>query len=767
MALFLSYFRVLYFLKGEVNLFTINIGDDFMFSRFTEDAQKILIMSKKEMQELKHPYVSSEHLLLSILHYGNPELISFLNIHDLTYNKVKEEIIRVLGTGNKESSWFLYTPLLKKIIENAVLDSKDDGTFVTVERLFVSLLEEGEGVANRIMMGLNIDLDALYEKISRQFVHDSNTNTKLYIDEVAVDFTEQAKKGEFDPVIGRDEQIGQMIEILLRRKKNNPLLIGDAGVGKTALVEELARRIVLGIVPNELKNMRVLSVSIASLVAGTKYRGEFEERLNKMIEELEHVSNVILFIDEIHTIIGAGGAEGAIDASNILKPYLARGKIKVIGATTKLEYTKFFEGDKAFDRRFQKIIIDEPSLEETKTILYHLKDIYENFHGIEIPDDVLSSIVELSDRYLSTGKQPDKSIDLLDAACSKMMTSDTVVDRKMKQIQMELSDIIEQKNQLIIKQDFKQASILREKEHFLQSKLNRLELKESVHSKKVLTMDCLYDVIFAKTKIPVKKILSMNKEDIKRALRKRVVGQDDAISEVVDIISKTSARIAPKSFLFAGSTGCGKTLFVKEYANLLYPKDGFIKLDMSEYRDSSSISKIIGSPPGYVGYDDRNTILEKIKLHPYSVVLLDEIEKADSKVLKLFLQVLDDGVMTTSYGEEVSFRNCVIFMTSNLGFEKKSIGFINHEQNVIFDKLKSFLGVELFNRFDSVILFDRLLEKDIEKIISNKIKEKYPHISSSQLHDLVSSFKIQSDYLIFGARKIDKLLEQVDFEYSS
>ena len=280
-------------------------------------------------------------------------------------------------------------------------------------------------------------------------------------------------------------------------------------------------------------------------------------------------------------------------------------------------------------------------------------------------------------------------------------------------------------------------------------------------------MDCLYDVIFAKTKIPVKKILSMNKEEIKRALRKRVVGQDDAISEVVDIISKTSARMAPKSFLFAGSTGCGKTLFVKEYANLLYPKDGFIKLDMSEYRDSSSISKIIGSPPGYVGYDDRNTILEKIKLHPYSVVLLDEIEKADSKVLKLFLQVLDDGVMTTSYGEEVSFRNCVIFMTSNLGFEKKSIGFINHEQNVIFDKLKNFLGVELFNRFDSVILFDRLLEKDIEKIISNKIKEKYPHISSSQLHDLVSSFKIQSDYLIFGARKIDKLLEQVDFEYSS
>lgn len=738
-----------------------------MFSRFTEDAQKILIMSKKEMQELKHPYVSSEHLLLSILHYGNPELISFLNIHDLTYLKVKEEIIRVLGVGNKESSWFLYTPLLKKIIENAILDSKDDGTFVTVERLFVSLLEEGEGVANRIMMGLNIDLDILYEKFSRQFVHDSNSNAKLYIDEVAVDFTDQAKKGEFDPVIGRDEQIRQMIEILLRRKKNNPLLIGDAGVGKTALVEELARRIVLGIVPNELKHMRILSVSIASLVAGTKYRGEFEERLNKMIEELEHVSNVILFIDEIHTIIGAGGAEGAIDASNILKPYLARGKIKVIGATTKAEYSKFFEGDKAFDRRFQKIIIEEPSVEETKTILYHLKAIYENFHGIEIPENVLSSIVELSDRYISTGKQPDKSIDLLDAACSKMINSDTVVDRKMKQFQIELSDIVEKKNQLIIKQDFKQASILREKEHFLQSKLNRLELKESTNRKKVLTMDCLYDVIFAKTKIPIKKILSMDKEAIKKELSRRVIGQESAISQVIDFIAKPSERKSPKSFLFAGSSGCGKTLFVKEYANILYPKDGFIKLDMSVYRDSSSISKIIGSPPGYVGYDDRNTILERVKLHPYSVLLLDEIEKADSKVLKLFLQVLDDGIMTTSYGDVVSFRNCVIFMTSNLGFDKKSIGFINHEQTIIFDKLKSFLGVELFNRFDAAILFRNLSEKDIEKIISNKIKQRYPDISLRQLREFVDSIKKQSDYLNFGARKIDKLLESSDFEYSS
>ena len=312
--------------------------------------------------------------------------------------------------GSKQTKWFLYTPLLKKIIENAILDSKDENTDVSVEQLFLSLLEEGEGVANRIMMSMDIDLDSLYEQFSNQLIREGKSiSTKLAIEDFAVDFTEEARNGNFDPVIGRDEEICHMIEILLRRKKCNPLLIGDAGVGKTALVEELARRIVLGLVPNELKNMRILSVAISSLVAGTKYRGEFEERINKMIEELEQAPNIILFIDEIHTIIGAGGAEGAIDASNILKPYLARGKIKVIGATTKLEYMKFLEGDKAFDRRFQKIIIEEPNLENVKSILLHLKEIYENFYGIILTDDILFSVAELSERYISNGKQPDKA----------------------------------------------------------------------------------------------------------------------------------------------------------------------------------------------------------------------------------------------------------------------------------------------------------------------------------------------------------------------
>ena len=739
-----------------------------MFSRFTDNAQKVLIMSKKEMQELKHPYVSSEHLLLSILHYSSPELIAFFNTYNLVYSNFKEEIIRIIGVGNKESRWFLYTPLLKKIIENAILDSKDDGSLVTVERLFISLLEEGEGVANRIMMGMNVDLDGLYDKFSHQFLHEKfGNNVKLYIDDFSVDITEQARNGEFDPVIGRDEKIRQVIEILLRRKKNNPLLIGEAGVGKTALVEELARRISLGLVPNELKNMRILSVSVASLVAGTKYRGEFEERLSKMIEELEHISNIILFIDEIHTIVGAGGAEGAIDASNILKPYLARGKLKVIGATTKQEYIKFLEGDKAFDRRFQKVILEEATLDETKQILVNLKDIYENFHNIEISDSILSMIVDLSDRYLSFGKQPDKSIDLLDEACSKAISLDTKSNKKMKLLQIELSDVMEKKNEFIIQQDFKNASVLREREKLLQSKLNKLELEEINNEKKSLSIECVYDVIFSKTKIPIKKILSLDKNSIKNKLSHVVLGQEEAISNILNVVLKPNFKESPKSCLLVGQSGVGKTLLVKEYAKLLYSKESFIKIDMSEYRDVSSISKIIGSAPGYVGYNDRNTVLEKVKLNPYSIILLDEIEKAHPSVLKLFLQVLDDGIMTTSYGDAVSFKNCVIFMTSNLGFQKRSVGFIERKRSIVVDNLKSFLGVELFNRLDSVVLFRSFSDSDIEKIITLKIKQRKPSISSSDLKKLILLVKNECEYLEFGARKIDKVLEQLEFKYSS
>lgn len=735
-----------------------------MFSKFTEDAQKILIMSKREMQELKHPYVSSEHLLLSILHYANKNFLSFLEQYNLTYSSFKNKLIDVIGMGSKQTKWFLYTPLLKKIIENAILDSKDENTDVSVEQLFLSLLEEGEGVANRIMMSMDIDLDSLYEQFSNQLIREGKSiSTKLAIEDFAVDFTEEARNGNFDPVIGRDEEICHMIEILLRRKKCNPLLIGDAGVGKTALVEELARRIVLGLVPNELKNMRILSVAISSLVAGTKYRGEFEERINKMIEELEQAPNIILFIDEIHTIIGAGGAEGAIDASNILKPYLARGKIKIIGATTKQEYMKFLEGDKAFDRRFQKIIIEEPNLENVKSILLHLKEIYENFYGIILTDDILFSVAELSERYISNGKQPDKAIDLLDESCSKLVSMNTLTNKKVQQLQLELSEIIESKNKYIVEHNFKEATLLREKEHFLQSKINRLLVKSQTSLKPTLSIDVIYDVIYSKTKIPIKKILNLNSESLKRELERVVLGQDEAVSILSKtIFSRSHDRKTPKSFLLVGKSGLGKTLLVRKFANLLYPKDAFIKLDMSEYRDSNSVSKILGSPPGYVGYQDKNTVLEKIKMHSYSVLLLDEVEKAHPSVLKLFLQVLDDGVMTTAYGDTVDFSNVVIFMTSNLGSSKESLGFLENDKSFIKKDLKDFFGPELINRIDAILYFYPFSSDVIDKVILQKIRNKFSDISLEQTKSILKEIKKNCQYQEYGARKIDKLLEQID-----
>ena len=401
-----------------------------MFSKFDENAQKVLLLAKKEMSDLCHPYVGSEDLLLAILHNVELQVTKLLNEYGITYDIYKNEIIKVIGIGKTTNTWFLYTPLLKRIIENAIYDSKDDDNLVTVERLFISLLEEGEGVANRILLGMNIDVDFLYEKFINTFLYSkSRKNKKLLLEEYAVDLNNKYEDDEFDPVIGRDIQIDRIIEILLRRTKNNPLLIGDAGVGKTAIVEELVRRIVLKNVPKKLENVHIYSISLSSLVAGTKYRGEFEERINKIIEEVEDDPDVILFIDEIHTLVGAGGADGAIDASNILKPYLSRGKIRIIGATTKNEYSKYLEKERALDRRFQKVYINEPETDVVKDILIGSKSIYEKFHGVEISDEIIDSIVDLTIKYINQGFLPDKAIDVLDEACSRASLSDNSYEK--------------------------------------------------------------------------------------------------------------------------------------------------------------------------------------------------------------------------------------------------------------------------------------------------------------------------------------------------
>lgn len=738
-----------------------------MFSKFSEETQKVLIMAKKEMTMLKHPYVGSEHLLLAILHDDSLLVTKILNGYNINYINYRDEIIKIIGEGKVSNEWFLFTPLLKRVLENAILECKEENLKeVTIERVFISLLEEGDGVAIRTLMGMNIDIDALYEKFTDKFIYkQSSSNSKLMVDEFAVDFNEKSLNGEFDPVIGRDDKINRIIEILLRRTKNNPLLIGEAGVGKTAIIEELSRRIVTGDVPDQLLNKRILGISTASLVAGTKYRGEFEERINHIISELENHDDIILFIDEIHTLVGAGGAEGAIDASNILKPYLARGKLKIIGATTKAEYSKFFEQDKALDRRFQKIYVEEPSFEDTLNILFKIRSIYEEFHGVKISDDMLKSIVDLTDRYMPNGKQPDKSIDVLDEACSKTALMDSEYDKKIKSIKKQLNHLLEEKNKCIVNQDYKKASLLKDEELMLTNKLNMLDIKNSKKMNcKSINIKTLYDIVYSRTKIPVYDIDNMNSSDIYSKLKNKIIGHDNEIKRIIDVISNRRIfnRKAPSSFLIVGSTGIGKTLFVKEYAKLLYSRESLIRIDMSEYRESHSVSKIIGSPPGYVGYDDKNSVLEKVKFNPYSVILLDEIEKADRSILKLFLQVLDDGYMTNSYGEQIDFSNTIIFMTSNLGCDSKNIGFIDNKQQVVLDKIKDFLDVEFINRIDEVVLFNNINEKDIEKIIKDKLTKYVEKFNDKTIlsTEFVNKIKAECEYNLFGARRINKVIEK-------
>lgn len=731
-----------------------------MFSKFDEDSQKVLLMAKKEMMDLKHPYVGSEHLLLAILHNTDLAITQVLSEYKITYKKYKDEIIKIIGIGKTSNDWFLYTPLLKRIIENTILDCKDDDSIVTVDKLFISLLEEGDGVANRILLGMNIDIDLLYEKFSNRMVyHSSKKGRNLLLEEYAIDLNKKCEEEGFDPVVGRDVKVNRMIEILLRRTKNNPLLLGDAGVGKTAIVEELVRRIVVGSVPKNLENSRIFSISMASLISGTKYRGEFEERINKIISELENERNIILFIDEIHTLVGAGGAEGAIDASNILKPYLARGKIKVIGATTLAEYKKYLEKDKALDRRFQKIYVEEPTASETEKILFQLRDIYENYHGVKISDEIIKLIVELSDRYITTGRFPDKAIDILDEACSKTTIIDNIYERKNRLFTVSMNEVRNKKNKAIIEHDYKLARQLKKEQEELETLINKNFMRSAkCKSVKSINKDTLYDVIYEKTKIPVKKILKYNKNSLTLSLNKTVFGQKKAVDEILEItLSRKINKNVPVSLLLVGKTGVGKTLLVKEYARLLYPKTSFIRLDMSEYKEGHSISKIIGAPAGYVGYNDNNCILEKVKDNPYSVFLIDEIEKAHPDVLRLFLQVLDTGCMTNSYGEQIDFSNVVIFMTSNLGTTNKKIGF-SSDNSLVYEKFKEFLGVEFVNRIDKVIYFDDIDSNTIGKVISKRAIDLGFEKDFSP--ELVNKIKNECNYKEFGARHVDKVLRK-------
>lgn len=733
-----------------------------MFNNFCEDARKVLIKSKEEMLSLKHPYVGSEHLLLAILSSDN-NISKKLKEYDLTYDIFRNKIVEIIGMGTHESEWFLYTPLLKRIMENAIMDGKEANSDVTVEMLFSNLLIEGEGVAIRILQNLDIDIETL----SLEFLYKSSKkkkNKKLLLEELGYDLNKKAINKELDPVIGRDDEIKRTLEILSRRYKNNPILIGEAGVGKTAIVEGIASLIVSGDVPNNLKNKRIINLDMATLVAGTKYRGEFEDRVRKILKELEDNDDIILFIDEIHTLVGAGGAEGAIDASNIFKPALARGKIRCIGATTIDEYKKFIENDKALERRFQKVTINSPSREVVKDILFKIRPIYEKFHNVKISDEILENIIELSNKYIYDRFEPDRSIDILDEVCARVNLKETEESNLYNTLTKELSNVISLKEKAVCDNDFKKATSYKNQEFDLMNKVNTLSLNLTNKSNTV-TLDDLYYVISLRTNLPLYEIKNSTVKVIENINKELNVikGQDKAIKELLNVAKKIKLGFIDNkcySMLFTGPSGVGKTNLAKIFGKCI-AKDNVIKLDMSEYSDAMSINKIIGSPAGYVGYSDNKNILEEIKNKPFSVLILDEIEKADKSIINLLFQILDDGVIKDSKGNVVNFKNVTIIMTSNIGYNECSVGF-NKNTNKL-SKLKEYFDLPFINRIDNIINFDNLsydVVKDITLSKINEVKEKYKNRINITLNDNVVDEIINlSNYKEFGARKIEKLVK--------
>ena len=676
-----------------------------MFGNFTEEARKVLVGAKLEMFNLKHPYVGSEHLLLSI------------------------------------------------------------------EHLFRALLEEGEGVAIRIMLGMDIEIDSLYNEFAHKLSGKKKKNKKLLLDELGIDLVKKARNNELDPVIGREKEISRVLEILSRRTKNNPILIGDAGVGKTAIVEELSRRIASGDVPINLKNKRIISLDMATTVAGTKYRGEFEERIRKILKEIEENDDIILFIDEIHTLVGAGGAEGAIDASNIFKPALARGKLRCIGATTTNEYKKFIEADGALERRFQKVHIEIPTSETVKDILLKLKPIYEEYHLVTINEDIIDLIISLSEQYIYDRNQPDKSIDIMDEVCAKVSLKESSSIKKYNNTLKKLNEIRNKKNEAIINSEFEQAKSYKIEENKLEDIINNLEITLYTKDKiKEVTKEDVAEVLNIKTKIPIYELLSDNTkiiEKIEDKIKNKIIGQNEAINQVINITKRIKLGFKDEnkcySIMFVGPTGVGKTELSKIFASELVGNSNIIKLDMSEFSESHSISKIVGAPPGYVGYADNKNILEEIKNKPYSVLILDEIEKAHPDIINLFFQILDESSITDSKGNHIRFDNVTIVMTSNVGFDNNSIGF-SENKNKILTNLKQSFSLPFINRIDNIVIFNKLNKENIKEIINNALKKleakyKRKNIKIKINKKVIDEIIDKCDYNEYGARKVNKVIK--------
>ena len=696
-----------------------------MFENFGLEISRIFKNAEKIRYELKHPYVGTEHLLLAILKENN-NCAKLLKKYDVTYSNFKKELVKITGIIQNVSEINLYTPLLKKVIENALEDAKENNDgIVTTRHLLFSMLEEGEGIALRVLLIMDIELDKLYDELKEKnkIVKDFKYGVIL-----------NKKVNDIEKVVCRDKEIERIIETLLRHKKNNPLLVGLSGVGKTAIVEELARRINKKEVPDELTDSIIVMLEMGSLVSGTKYRGEFEEKLTKIIEEASNNKNVILFIDEIHSMVNAGSADGAISASDILKPYLARDSIKIIGSTTINEYNKYFLKDKALCRRFEKILIEEPNLEDTKIILKAVKKEYEDYHNIKITNSNINDIVELSNKYIHDKCNPDKSIELLDTICASIKTknicSNTSNDLK------KLDKILIEKNNCVKNNEFDKAIEYKIIEDKLKNKIMNINNNKT----KEISKHDILNVIESKTAIP----LTLNKKEIVKKicddLNKQVIGQKESIEKIKYNLLKDTGKV--KSMMFIGTSGIGKTMSAK----IIGKNYNVIKLDMGEYTKETSISKLIGVEPGYAGYDSPY-IFEILKEKPYSLIIIDEIEKASSKVLSLFLNILDEGKICDSHGEEINFSNTLIIATGNIKTEK-SVGF-----NKNIKKIDKCLSKELIARFDDIIEFNTLDYDDVYKYI----KDNY-NIDDNKIEDIIN----KSDYKKYGIRGIKRAIEEIN-----
>ena len=696
MSFFVFFFRGVLlesFFIGSIKLF----WGDTMNLLFDEESQKIIKTAKREMSELKHPYVGSEHLLLAILKDNKLEVTKLLNKYGIFYDEFKDKIITVIGIGKKNNNWFLFTPLLKRILNVATYTAKDQGKCVTPFDLVTSIISEGDGVANRILISMNIDIDALYDKLSANIIFDDSMDN-LLLDKYAINMNEKCFAGTYDPVIGRENEVEQLIRVLSRKNKNNPLLVGEAGVGKTAIVEELVRKITLGLVPDKLKEKKVYSLSMSVLISGTKYRGEFEEKFHKIIDEILTHPNVILFIDEIHTIIGAGGAEGAIDASNIVKPYLARGEFQVIGATTIREYEKYINKDKAFARRFQKIMIYEPKESELKNILMKIVPIYEKYHSVFIPNEIIDKIINFSNYYFS-GKQPDKMIDLLDEVCSYCEAKATDKELINQQYLIKIKKLEEEKNKALISHDFKLAMSLKEKEKKVTSKFNTSLFSDVNDIKKNVTLDDLYNVVYDKLKLPLSTILNKKIKNTKKNLLNELYDPDNNIEKIFKVFEKSmnKQKCVPISILLVGKSGSGKTFLAEKISKMIFDDSVIKKINISNKANNNE----------YIFGTDTNPLLNSVIANPFRVFIIEGLEKT-ATLYETFNQIFKTGTIINNQGETLDFKNCIFLITYQTN--NKRIGF-NDEVSISsgFDKYKKIVSevIELPNT--SEINLERIL----------------------------------------------------------